>query len=224
VEIFEKMAFVESTLASAQRQAYLFLRAEIQSGRLPGGTHIKPEDVALQLGISRMPVREAIRQLDAEGMLTIRPNRGAVVTILTPDHLNELFEARAVLEALCARHAATRLHDDARDELMMLLDRLNRNGNKIDLWIARHEAFHDFICLCADRPYLAAEARRLRAAVEPYLRMSQTHQVTMGDSARQHSDLVKVLLARDPERAEQAMRLHVESTAAEFIPALASAP
>jgi len=207
-------------VTSAQHQAYCFLRDQIQIGRLTGGARVKPEDVATELGISRMPVREAIRQLDTEGLLTIRPNRGAIVTMFGPEHLSELFEMRAVLEGLCARRAAMTFDEDTADELNLLLNRLNRAQGDIDLWIERHEAFHDFICQRANRPHMQAEARKLRAAVEPYLRLSQTQAITMGDSARQHKELVDVLGAREPERAETVMRHHIDSTAAEFIPAL----
>jgi DNA-binding GntR family transcriptional regulator len=210
----------EDATTSAQQQAYLFLRDQIQLGRLAGGSRIKPEDIATELGISRMPVREAIRQLDTEGLLTIRPNRGAVVTVFSADRLSELFEMRAVLEGLCARRAAVDFDEDAGDELTLLLNRLNRASGNIDLWIQRHEAFHDFICERARRPHVMAEVRKLRAAVEPYLRLSQTHPVTMGDSARQHKELIDVLLTRDPDKAEAVMRHHIDSTAAEFIPAL----
>lgn len=83
---------------SAQQLAYIHLQDRIVSGALPGGTRLKPEPIAQQLGISRMPVREAIRQLNAEGYVTIMPNRGAVVTNRTPEDVIELFEMRAVLE------------------------------------------------------------------------------------------------------------------------------
>src|SRR5277367_3122292 len=108
---------------SAQQQAYLYLREQIQAGRLKGGMRVKPEDIASEIGTSRMPVREAIRQLDTEGLLTIRPNRGAIVTILSPENLSELFEMRAVLEGLCARRAAATFDEDAADELTLLLNR-----------------------------------------------------------------------------------------------------
>ena len=211
----------EAAGTSAQQQAYLYLRDQIQIGRLAGGSRVKPEDVAVELGISRMPVREAIRQLDTEGLLTIRPNRGAVVTVFSPDRLSELFEMRAVLEGLCARRAAVDFDEDAGDELRLLLNRLNRAAGNIDAWIQHHEAFHNFICERANRPHVTAEVRKLRAAVEPYLRLSQTHPVTMGDSGRQHKELIDVLLLRDPDKAEAVMRRHIDSTAAEFIPALA---
>lgn len=206
--------------ASAQQQAYMFLREQIQGGRLAGGQRVRLEDVAAELGVSRMPVREAIRQLDTEGLLTIRPNRGAVVTIFGRDHLTELFEMRAVLEGLCARRAATTFDEDAGDELTLLVNRLNRAQGNPDLWIERHEAFHDFICQRADRQHVLSEVRRLRAAVEPYLRLSLMHPVLNEETARQHRELVDVMLMRDPERAEAAMRHHVESTAADFVTAL----
>ncbi len=211
----------EEAPTSAQQQAYQFLRDRIQEGRLVGGARVKPEDVAAELGISRMPVREAIRQLDTEGLLTIRPNRRAIVTIFSPNRLSELFEMRAVLEGLCARRAAPGFDEDAGDELTLLLNRLIRAEGNIDLWIDRHEDFHDFICQRADRPHVRAEVRKLRAAVEPYLRLAQTHPVTMSDSARQHRELIDVLLTHDPDRAEAVMRHHIDSTAAELIPALA---
>lgn len=208
---------------SAQQQAYLFLREQIQGGRLAGGQRIRLEEVAAELGISRMPVREAIRQLDTEGLLTIRPNRGAVVTVFGADHLTELFEMRAVLEGLCARRAAAGFDEDAGDELTLLVNRLNRVQGNPDLWIERHEAFHDFICERAGRPHVLAEVRRLRAAVEPYLRVSLMHPLINDETARQHRELVDVMLLRDPERAEAAMRHHIESTAAEFLAALPTA-
>ena len=200
----------QSPLASAQQQAYMFLREQIQGGRLAWGQRIRLEDVAAELGISRMPIREAIRQLDTEGLLTIRPNRGAVVTMFSSGHLTELFEMRA----------ATAFDEDAGDELTLLVNRLNRAQGNTDLWIERHEAFHDFICQRADRPHVLIEVRRLRAAVEPYLRLSLMHPVLNEDTARQHRELVDVMLTRDPERAEAAMRHHVESTAADFVTAL----
>ncbi len=210
----------EETATSAQQQAYLFLRDQIQVGRLVGGARVKPEDIAAELGISRMPVREAIRQLDTEGLLTIRPNRGAIVTVLSPDRLGELFEMRAVLEGLCARCAASRFDENAGDELALLLSLLNRAQGNIDLWIERHETFHDFICERAGRPLVRAEARKLRAAVEPYLRLSQTHIVTTAESTRQHQELIDVLLMRNPDKAEAVMRHHIDSTATEITPAM----
>src|SRR6516225_1896826 len=95
--------------SSAQEEAWRFIRERILMGVFPGGLRLSPQRLADDLGSSRMPVREALLQLDAEGLVTIRPNRSAVVTVLTADDILELFEMRSVLEALAARLAAPQL-------------------------------------------------------------------------------------------------------------------
>ena len=205
--------------SSAQQQAYAYLRACIRDGHLAGGARIKPEEVAATLGLSRMPVREAIRQLDAEGLLTIRPNRGAVVTTLSSGELTELFEMRAVLEGLAMRTAVAAMDDDAFEEAVLLLARMERARPDIDAWIDRHEAFHDFLCRRSGRARLIAEVSRLRAAAAPYLRLSLPASSAAMDTA-EHRLLIDALRTGDPDRAETTMRKHVSSTAALF----ASAP
>jgi DNA-binding GntR family transcriptional regulator len=88
---------------SATDEAYDHLHEMVRTGRLPGGTHVTNEAVAQALGISRIPVREAMRQLATEGFLTIRSNGGATVTSLSPDEVLDLYEMRAVLEGLAFR-------------------------------------------------------------------------------------------------------------------------
>lgn len=95
----------------------------ILSGTTSGGARIGIPDVAGKLGMSRMPVREALWQLDAEGLVTIRPNRGAVVTPLTPSDVLEIFEMRAVLEGLAVRVARPRLDEEAFEDLGLLVER-----------------------------------------------------------------------------------------------------
>src|SRR5499427_10034307 len=74
------------------------LREEIIRGTIPEGTQLRQDAIASQYRVSRIPVREALRQLDAEGLITIVPNRGAVVPALSPDDIEELFSIRALLE------------------------------------------------------------------------------------------------------------------------------
>lgn len=207
-----------SETPSAQQLAYAFIRDRIRAGQLIGGARVVPEEIAAELDISRMPVREAIRQLDAEGMLTIRPNRGAVVTELDADELTALFEMRSVLEGLAARRAVARLDEDAEDQLFLLLRRLTRVANgPVDAWVTAHDNLHRFVCDLASPPgvrnRIAAEAERLRMAVEPYLRLFFTQHEVALMTAQDHADLVAVLLTRDPDRAEAAMRHHVVITA-----------
>src|ERR1700722_2527846 len=92
--------------ATAEQQAYVYIQDQIVSGALAGGIRLRPEEISQALGISRMPVREAIRQLAAEGYVTLRANRGPLVTSRTPDQVVELFEIRSALEGLALGLAA----------------------------------------------------------------------------------------------------------------------
>jgi len=85
-------------MVSADQHAYDYILGEIRSGRMAGGTRIKSEEIATAIGVSRIPVRGAMRQLESEGFITIRPNRGAVVTDLREQ------EAGAATGDVCRRH------------------------------------------------------------------------------------------------------------------------
>ena len=209
---------------SAQRLAYAHIRERIRAGTLAGGERVVPETIAAELSISRMPVREAIRQLDSEGLLTIRPNRGAVVTTLTPEDVLELFEMRAVLEGLAARKAAVLMDDDTEDQLFLILRRMRRaTATSVDAFIEQHTAFHEAIGARGGGIWLSAENKRLAAAVEPYLRLYFTQLEKAQFTVEEHVALLDELLARDPDRAEAAMRDHVLSTAPDLIQVLRAA-
>jgi DNA-binding GntR family transcriptional regulator len=207
-------------MQSAQAQAYMLIRDRIRSGRLAGGSRVVAEDISLELSVSRMPVREAIRQLDSEGLLMIRPNRGAVVVELGVEELGELFEMRAVLEGLAARRALPQLDEDAEDRLFLALRRLKRAASSVDVFIEQHNALHALICglgsIGGDRGRLAAETERLRTAVEPYLRLYFTDHGGADTTSAEHGELVEVLLSRDPDAVETAMRRHILSTATDL--------
>jgi DNA-binding GntR family transcriptional regulator len=212
------------THSSAQQQAYSYIRDCIRTGRLAGGDRVIPEDIAAELAVSRMPVREAIRQLDSEGLLRIRPNRGAVVTELTPDDVLELFEIRARLEGLAARNATGNLDDDLEDTLVLQLRRLGRASNAVDAFIRQHEEFHRLICAAGGRAWLAAETQRLRAACEPHLRLYFTHHAGAERTLEEHDRVLQAVLSRDPARADAAMQQHILSTAPELIEFLRGQP
>jgi len=200
------------TEASAFQEAYSWLKQRIRDGRLAGGTRIKAEDVAEELGMSRMPVREAIRQLSSEGLITLRLNRGAVVTALTSDDMREILEMRAALEGLAARRAVQRAQPADLEELKEDLRRLNAVNDDMDLWISRHDRLHERIAEMAGAPRLAAEIRQLRTAMEPCLRLSVAGP-RLAEAMSDHARLVEALASGDPERAEICMREHVEETA-----------
>jgi DNA-binding GntR family transcriptional regulator len=202
---------------SAQDICYGHLREEIATGRMPSGARIITDKVAQQLGLSRMPVREALRQLDAEGLVTIRPNRGAVVTSLAPDAVAEILEMRGVLEGLAARHAARRAAPLDIEDLDALAAAMRRAVTDADRWSQRHEEFHDRVCTLSGRPRLAAEARRLRLAVRPYTRLYADRHSEPEALGHEHELIVDALRDRDARRAERLVVAHVAANAAAML-------
>jgi DNA-binding GntR family transcriptional regulator len=180
--------------------------------------------VAQQLGLSRMPVREALRQLDAEGLVIIRPNRGAVVTSLTPDAVAEILEMRGVLEGLAARHAARRASPLDIEDLDALTASMRRAGRDAPRWGQRHEEFHDRVCLLSGRPRLAAEARRLRLAVRPCMLLYAEQHSDPETLGHEHELIVDALRDRDARRAERLAVAHVSANATSILALLGTAP
>jgi DNA-binding GntR family transcriptional regulator len=183
------------------------------SGELPGGSRLKPEVIAAELGISRMPVREAIRQLDAEGYVTIRPNRGAVVTSRSRNEVVELFEIRAALEGLALRLAATCASQEMLADLQIELQRLRSVATDSGSWLERHDEFHDRLCRASGRLQLEAECRRYRLAVRPYVRLYLNSGRTFEQPGFEHEVLLEALRDGDGERAERAARAHIMANA-----------
>ena len=147
------------------------IREMIIAGEFAPGERLVEGHIAELLQVSRNPVREAIRQLDAEGYVTIRPNRGAVVTAREREQVVELFEIRGALEGLAMRLAAARVDEEALADLEIELARLRNVAADSARWLERHDEFHDRLCRAANRPQLEVECRRYRLAVRPYVRL-----------------------------------------------------
>jgi DNA-binding GntR family transcriptional regulator len=202
---------------SAEIEAYHHILRRIRRGELSPGARVRTEDVAGAVGLSRQPVREAIRRLEAEGYLSSRPNHGAIVSKYTPAQLMELFEIRASLEGLSARVATSVLEPAAIDALESMLTRLEAAGSQTDAWLDAHGEFHLQLALSAGRPRLAREIARLHAALEPYLRLWYVHTGTPTHSRAEHVGLLAAVRSGYPGHAEEVMRDHVLETAPQII-------
>ncbi|MGE0801935.1 MAG: GntR family transcriptional regulator [Lautropia sp.] len=202
---------------NAQQTAYVEIRDRILDGTYQGGEWLRTQSVAESLGMSRIPVREALRQLEVEGLVTMRPNRGAVVTELSPDDVSDLFELRAAVEGLAARHAVRHLSDEDLQTLERLRLRLDAVRTDVKEWMSRHEEFHRFIDRLTKRTRLTEEVARLRASVQPYMLVFNT--VQGGPTLRnaEHDAVVAALGTRDPERAETCIKEHVMSAGRDVI-------
>jgi len=210
--------------STAQDQAYDHLKQRILSGELAGGMRLNPTEIGVLLGISRTPVREALYRLDIEGLVTLTPNRGVVVTSLTLELVRELFKIRGALEALAASEAARNIREDDVDEFELLLRRMDRSRGDPKAWIIRHDAFHDRLYEFAKMPRLTAEIRRLREAIHPHLRLyiDVYHHTEM--PGYEHRTLLAEIASGSASRASLAMLEHVESAASGVLEFLANRP
>lgn len=212
----DRLHSVESPAVTAEEEAYIHILERIRRGKYEPGDRLKAEDIASEIGMSRMPVREAFRRLSAEGLLIMRPNRGATVRALTLGDIEEIFEMRAVLEGLAVRLAVARLDDRALAEIDELLERMERSRHRNDgEWLTHHRQFHEYVCGLSARPRLLREIRGLHTALEPYLRVwfINTNNPISANVQREHREIIKVMSNGDSVRAETAMQEHIRTTA-----------
>jgi DNA-binding GntR family transcriptional regulator len=131
------------------------VRAEIEEGRLAPGAPLNQVDLAARFGLSRIPVREALRHLAAEGYVTYRPNKGAnVVSAASADDVEEIIEIRECLEARLMDHAVEKLTPEILEEAAEALDALNRARTTQQVHGA-HQRFHTLLYGAAERPRMA---------------------------------------------------------------------
>lgn len=209
---------------TAEEYAHARLRDLILSGELEGGTKLQQNELADRLGISRMPVRQAIVRLELEGLVVQRPNRGAFVTLLGPEGIHELFEMRSVLEGLALRLAAPQMGVAEQREVLRLIEAMDSVSDDIDAWIHRHNDLHDFLCACANRPRLVESVRQMRFNVTPYIRLYLNAYESPEMAGFEHHTLLQAVQTGDPTHCEEVMREHVLSAAdgvVEFVKAQA---
>jgi DNA-binding GntR family transcriptional regulator len=199
--------------STAEQEAYLHLQRALRLGRYKPGDRLIPEDIAAEIGMSRMPVREAFRRLAADGLVTLRPNRGCVVAGLTLDEIYETFEIRSVLEGLAVRLATPLMQSETFEELDRLLDRMERAGKSGSSdWVARHQEFHAVIYNLSARPKLIRQITALHMAIEPYMRIWFDFVNKPLSAREEHQTLIDALRSGDPSHAEAVMREHIIAT------------
>lgn len=201
---------------SAEEEAYRFVETGIRLGRYRAGERLVAEEIAAEIGTSRMPVREAFRRLSEQGLLRIRQNRGAIVRGLNAEEMREVFEIRACLEGLAARMALSRLTPDALGRLEYLLEQMEQAQSDCSLWVTRHREFHDYLTQLAAMPRLSQQLMGLHSAIEPYMRIWLEHADKPRTSREDHAGILLALRQGDARQVEAVVHEHVRAT----IPAL----
>jgi DNA-binding GntR family transcriptional regulator len=187
------------------------LRERILHGAFPEGEPLRQDAIAEELGVSRIPVREALRQLEAEGLVTFNPHRGAVVSTLSLSEIEELFELRALIELDLLRRAMPRLgaEDVARArEILDVYETALRNGD-VASWGEMNWQFHSTLFAPADRPFTLGVAQRLHQQCDRYLRMQLA--LTHGElrANQEHRAILAAVRKKDARRAGELLREHI---------------
>lgn len=198
---------------SAQEEAYQYLLNAIRMGELQPGQRIVAEEFAEALDMSRMPIREALRRLSAEGLVAMRANRGAVVKKLSKDEVLEIFEMRAVLEALAAAQAVKKANAADIRELEFLLSRLESVKTDMSLWITAHREFHEKICAISQSPRLLAQISSLHALIEPLMRVWIEKAPESKNVNSVHEEILRVMKSGDADAMEKLIKKHSKVTA-----------
>ncbi|WP_181707206.1 GntR family transcriptional regulator [Chthonobacter rhizosphaerae] len=196
----------------------LQLADEIVRGDLAPGTPLDEMGIASRFGVSRTPVREALRQLAASGLIEIRPHRGAVVARLSTEKLHELFVAMAELEAICAGLAASAMTANERrslEEIHGFLRDLVRTGDP-QRYHELNESFHTAIYFGSHNGYLADIALATRVRLQPFRRAQFRTLGRLSRSFREHDAIVQAILRGDRDGASQAMRDHIGTVETAF--------
>lgn len=196
----------------------LQLADEIVRGTLPPGAPLDETEIARRFSVSRTPVREALRQLAASGLVEARAHRGAVVARPTLERLTEMFEAMAELEALCAGLAAERMSPIERRRLEAVheeLRMLSHAGNP-ERFHEVNERFHSAIYAGARNGYIAEMTLATRVRVQPFRRAQFRNLGRLAKSHAEHDRVVVAILRGDRLGATGAMRAHIEFVRGEY--------
>lgn len=187
------------------------MELEIVNGSLAPGTELDERVLAERFGVSRTPVREALRRLAAEGMVEVRPRRRAIVRSLDKQHLAQMFEVLASLEALAAECAARRMTLEQIDRLKEIHGEIGQavEAKDGDAFDRLNHAFHSKIYQGASNPYLHEQVEMLRTRLAPYRRWLLRKLNRMRQSHREHGLILEGISDGDGERAAAEMRRHV---------------
>ncbi|GLU31741.1 GntR family transcriptional regulator [Trinickia caryophylli] len=180
----------------------------IATGDLAPGAPLDEAQLMLRFGVSRTPLREAMLQLAATGMIEMRPRRGAVVAQVSLPRLIEMFEVMAELEALCGRQAARRMTAHELDELDAA-HRACAAASDPDDYYRLNEHFHTLIYKASHNVFLCEQAIALHRRLRPYRRLQLRVKGRLSASLAEHERVLDALRAGDGEEAAAALRAHI---------------
>jgi DNA-binding GntR family transcriptional regulator len=199
------------TTATLSQQVYQHLRQGILANGYPPGTSLREETLAARFSVSRVPVREALRRLAAEGLVTLTPRQGATVSSLSPKQFLDAYRVREALEALAIRLAIPNLTSDDLDDLESLNGQMRQHASNGDTsgFFAANSAFHDTLVIRADNADLKSTYDALMDRMRRYRWPSLDLRGGMERSIGEHDAILKAIRAGDAEEAVRLLAAHI---------------
>lgn len=188
------------------------LRERIVSGELREGQQLRQDAIAADFQISRIPVREALSHLAAEGLIKIVANRGAVVSALSPEEIGELFETRAVLECYMLREAIPNLSEtdfERAENVLREFEESLEDESDARSWGQRNWMFHSTLYAPANRPVMMAFLKTLNHNCDRYTRLHLVFTRNLHLAGEAHRKLLNACRTRDPQVASDALWSHI---------------
>jgi DNA-binding GntR family transcriptional regulator len=193
------------------------LRDDIVRGSFEPGEHLRLENIATRFDVSTMPVREALRDLESEGLVTIYPHRGAVVTELTAEDLQDIYDIRATLEEMATRLAVPRMTTSALKELESFIEQMDGQLGHVAALVKLNHQFHSTLYAKSGRRHLCELTRALRYRTQHYLHAYMDDLGSMAHAQGEHRAILEACQSGDAEKAATLVGEHVAEVARAII-------
>jgi len=207
--------FGYSAVAGPRRTAHEFvkdtLRHAILSGQIPRGTVLAQTTLAQQLRVSTTPVREALRDLAAEGLVKLNAHRSAIVQPGSLDEMDEVYSLRILLEPYAARHACDQITAEQLAEARDVHSRMLTTQDE-DEWVALNSVFHQILMDSAGSPRLSAILKGLRDSALVYVGMRVRGPAMITAANKEHEAILDAFARRDKDDAAEAILKHLDET------------
>lgn len=191
------------------------LREKILNGELKAGEPLRQTALANELNVSRIPIREALLQLEGEGLVAFEPHKGAVVTELNAKHVTELFELRAMLEGHLLAASLPLLTADKLSEasdILQALDKAFGKENAANTWSELNSRYHNCLYSAANRPQTQALVNTLNKNADRYIRMHLLWAGGVSKAGPEHNQLLAFCKTGDIDQAVAVLRRHILSS------------
>ncbi|MBQ8558831.1 MAG: GntR family transcriptional regulator [Tyzzerella sp.] len=198
---------------SLRGKVFQKIRDDILKGRYEENEELRESTLGKELGVSRTPVREALRQLELEGLVKIIPNKGAYVTGITGKDVSDIYIIRSLLEGLCARWATEHITEEQIDKLeeIILLSEYHVNKKKeLAAQVTKLDSeFHEVLYEASNSRILEHVLSDFHNYVQSARKMSVANQDRAEKSIAEHKEILQAIKDKDADRAEQLANAHI---------------